>query len=78
MTDADFGLLAYREGNVSRIREALLDSAKSGGTQGRAEESLVSHIRAKPSKTETEWLKRYDAVRGEIWLNGITKGVICR
>jgi hypothetical protein len=76
MTDVDFGLLAYREGNAYRIREALLESAKSGGTQGRAEESLVSHIRAAPSKTETEWLKRYDAVRGEIWLNGIAKGAL--
>jgi len=67
MTDAEFGLMAYRNGNVARIRAELLASAKAGGIQYRAEESLVAFIRANPSKTEAEWLKRYDAVRGEIW-----------
>ena len=70
MTDADFGLMAYREGNVAQIRAALLDSAKAGGIQERAEDALVAHIRANPSKTEAAWLKRYDAVRADIWLHG--------
>ena len=70
MKDSEFGLMAYREGNVARIRSALLDSAKAGGIQERAEESLVAFIRANPSTTEAAWLKRYDAVRADIWLHG--------
>jgi len=70
VTDADFGLMAYREGNVARIRSALLDSAKAGGMHERAEESLVAFIRANPSKTEAAWLTRYDAARADIWLHG--------
>jgi len=67
MKDSEFGLMAYREGNTARIRAALLDSARAGGIQERAEEALVASIRARPSKTETAWLKRYDAVRGAAW-----------
>ena len=70
MKDSEFGLMAYREGNVARIRSALLDSAKAGGIQERAEESLVAFIRANPSTTEAAWLKRYDDVRADIWLHG--------
>ena len=74
MTDKEFALLAYREGNVARIRAALLDSAKAGGIQERAEEALVKHIRSNPSKAEAAWLGRYDAVRAEWWVTGTCKG----
>ena len=63
MTDQDFARLAYREGAKARIREALLASVKAGEFVGGAHDALVAQIRdrAERTKTETEWLRRYDS-----------------
>lgn len=77
MEDAEFGPMAYREGNAAKIREALLDSAKRGGIQGRAEEALVTYIRHKfQSKTETAWIKKYDSIRGQSWMHGVPSAAL--
>jgi hypothetical protein len=67
MTNQDFARLAYREGNKARIREALLASVRAGEWAGCAHDALVAQIRnrADRSKTETEWLRRYDAAASE-------------
>ncbi len=63
MTDQDFARLAYREGNKARIREALLASVKAGELIGGSHDALEAQIRGKTerSKTETDWLRRYNA-----------------
>ena len=63
MTDQDFARLAYREGARARIREALLDSVKAGELVGGAHDALEAQIRGRTerTKTETDWLRRYDA-----------------
>ena len=63
MTNQDFARLAYREGNKARIREALLASVEAGEWVGGAHDALVAGIRGRTerTKTETDWLRRYDA-----------------
>jgi hypothetical protein len=64
MTDQDFARMAYSEGNKARIREALLASVKAGELAGVSHYALVDQIRGKKdrSKTETDWLRRYNAL----------------
>ena len=63
MTDQDFARMAYREGARARIREALLTSVKAGDLVGDAHYMLVEQIRGRTdrTKTETDWLRRYNA-----------------
>jgi hypothetical protein len=67
MTDQNFARMAYREGPKARIREALLASVKAGEWVGGAHDALVEQIRnrADRSKTEAEWLRRYDAAASQ-------------
>jgi hypothetical protein len=67
MTDQHVARLTYQEGNKARIREALLASVKAGAWVGVAHNALVAEIRGRTerSKTETDWLRRYDAAASQ-------------
>ena len=68
MTTKAFVIMAYREGNVARIREELLKSVKRNEYPCDAQNHLVAHIREKASETEAAWLKKYDAAFRQVSL----------
>ena len=65
MNDADFGIMAYRIGPAKLIRDRILESTIRQECTGWAHIALIRTMRSNPSKTESAWLKKYDAARAK-------------
>lgn len=65
MTNEGCGNLLYTEGNRARIREAILESAKSGEPSCEAEDEFVGRIRSSTYKSmaDLHFLRHYDHAR---------------